>query len=109
MKYFNSLAFILIFNLSCNTESPKLNYNDRKIPVSIAKNFTMTYTDSMLTKSFVSGKIHYDFSNDLLNYSEFFEDVEVIIYDENKTTTINSVVEQNILNYNFIILKNYLF
>ena len=90
MKYFNSLAFILIFNLSCNTESPKLNYNDRKIPVSIAKNFTMTYTDSMLTKSFVSGKIHYDFTNDLLNYSEFFEDVEVIIYDENKTTTINS-------------------
>ena len=30
----------------------------------------------MLTKSFVSGKIHYDFSNDLLNYSEFFEDVD---------------------------------
>ena len=109
MKYFKSLAFILIFNFSCTTESPQLNYNNRKIPVSIAKNFTMTYTDSMLTKSFVSGKIHYDFSNDLLNYSEFFEDVEVIIYDENKTTTINSVVEQNILNYNFIILKNYLF
>ena len=84
MKYFNSLVFILIFNLSCTTESPQLDYNDRKIPVSIAKNFTMTYTDSMLTKSFVSGKIHYDFSNDLLNYSEFFEDVEVIIYDENK-------------------------
>ncbi|MDA9699168.1 LPS export ABC transporter periplasmic protein LptC [Flavobacteriaceae bacterium] len=90
MKYFNSLVFIFIFNLSCTTESPQLDYNDRKIPVSIAKNFTMTYTDSMLTKSFVSGKIHYDFSNDLLNYSEFFEDVEVIIYDENKTTTINS-------------------
>ena len=45
----------------------------------------MTYTDSMLTKSFVSGKIHYDFTNDLLNYSEFFEDVELVIYDENKT------------------------
>ena len=29
-------------------------------------------------------------SNDLLNYSEFYEDVEVVIYDENKTSTINS-------------------
>ena len=50
----------------------------------------MTYTDSMLTKSFVSGKIHYDFTNDTLNYSEFFEDVELVIYDENKTSTISS-------------------
>ena len=50
----------------------------------------MTYTDSMLTKSFVSGKIHYDYTNDLLNYSEFFEDVELVIYDENKTSTISS-------------------
>ena len=50
----------------------------------------MTYTDSMLTKSFVSGKIHYDFTNDVLNYSEFFEDVELVIYDENKTSTIRS-------------------
>lgn len=58
--------------------------------MSIAKNFTMTYTDSMLTKSFVSGKIHYDFTNDILNYSEFFEDVELVIYDENKTSTISS-------------------
>ena len=50
----------------------------------------MTYTDSMLTKSFVSGKIHYDYTNDILNYSEFFEDVELVIYDENKTSTITS-------------------
>ena len=50
----------------------------------------MTYTDSMLTKSFVSGKTHYDFTNDILNYSEFFEDVELVIYDENKTSTISS-------------------
>ena len=50
----------------------------------------MTYTDSTLTKSFVSGKIHYDYTNDDLNFSEFFEDVELIIYDENKTSTISS-------------------
>ena len=90
MKYSNFLFSIFIVFLSCNTESATLNYNNDKIPVSIAKNFTMTYTDSMLTKSFVSGKTHYDFTNDVLNYSEFFEDVELVIYDENKTSTIRS-------------------
>ena len=90
MKYSYFLFSIFIVFLSCNTESASLNYNNDKIPVSIAKNFTMTYTDSMLTKSFVSGKIHYDFTNDVLNYSEFFEDVELVIYDENKTSTIRS-------------------
>ena len=90
MKYSYFLFSIFIVFLSCNTESASLNYNNDKIPVSIAKNFTMTYTDSMLTKSFVSGKIHYDFTNDILNYSEFFEDVELVIYDENKTSTIRS-------------------
>jgi len=90
MKYSYFLVFLIISNFSCITESPQLNYSDKKIPVSIAKNFTMTYTDSMLTKSFVSGKIHYDFTNDILNYSEFFEDVELVIYDENKTSTISS-------------------
>ena len=90
MKYSYFLFSIFIVFLSCNTESATLNYNNDKIPVSIAKNFTMTYTDSMLTKSFVSGKTHYDFTNDVLNYSEFFEDVELVIYDENKTSTIRS-------------------
>lgn len=90
MKYSYFLFFLFSICISCNTESTSLNYTNEKVPVSIAKNFTMTYTDSMLTKSFVSGKIHYDFTNDILNYSEFFEDVELVIYDENKTSTIRS-------------------
>ena len=90
MRYFYRLLFLFVICLSCNTESTLLNNTNEKIPVSIATNFTMTYTDSMLTKSFVSGKIHYDFTSDILNYSEFFEDVELVIYDENKTSTIRS-------------------
>ena len=90
MRYFYRLFFLFVICLSCNTESTLLNNTNEKIPVSIATNFTMTYTDSMLTKSFVSGKIHYDFTNDILNYSEFFEDVELVIYDKNKTSTISS-------------------
>ena len=90
MRFSYLLVFFFIVILSCTTELAQTTYSNKKIPVSIAKNFTMTYTDSMLTKSFVSGKIHYDFTNDLLNYSEFFEDVELVIYDENKTSTISS-------------------
>ena len=93
-------------NVSCSTESPQLNYSEKKVPVSIAKNFTMTYTDSMLTKSFVSGKIHYDFTNDTLNYSEFFEDVELIIYDEDKTSTITSEYAIVYNSYRFMEFKN---
>tara|TARA_B100001559_G_scaffold167199_1_gene140180 strand:- start:36 stop:563 length:528 start_codon:yes stop_codon:yes gene_type:complete len=90
MRYSRLLFSLFVICLSCNTESASLSYTNDKVPVSIAKNFSMTYTDSMLTKSFVSGKIHYDFTNDILNYSEFFEDVELVIYDENKTSTIRS-------------------
>ena len=90
MRVSDLLVFLSIFIFSCTTEPAQTTYSNKKIPVSIAKNFTMTYTDSMLTKSFVSGKIHYDYTNDLLNYSEFFEDVELVIYDENKTSTISS-------------------
>ena len=90
IKKFTIIIFIALLLSGCGYSSLYKNYSDKKIPVSIAKNFTMTYTDSMLTKSFVSGKIHYDFTNDILNYSEFFEDVELVIYDENKTSTISS-------------------
>ena len=80
MKYnsYYSLFFLIVFS-SCITEPTITISQNKKIPVSIAKNFTMTYTDSTLTKSFVSGKIHYDYTNDQLNFSEFFEDVELII------------------------------
>ena len=91
MKY-NSyiILFFLLVSFSCNTEPRVSISKNKKTPVSIARNFSMTYTDSTLTKSFVSGKIHYDYTNDVLNFSEFFEDVNLIIYDINKTSTISS-------------------
>ena len=76
--------------LSCSEEALLENKNKEKVPLSIAENFTMVYTDSTVVKSFISGKTHFDFSNDILNYSELFNDVELIIYDENKTSTIKS-------------------
>ena len=91
MKYnsYYSLFFIIVFS-SCISDPTITISNNKKIPVSIARNFTLKYTDSTLTKSFVSGKMHYDYTNDELNFSEFFDEVELIIYDENKTSTISS-------------------
>ena len=88
MRLFILLSFFLI--ISCNEENKIVSSNNNKVPLSIANNFSMTYTDSMLTKSIVSGKTHYDFSNDPLNYSELYDDVEFKIFDNNKTSNINS-------------------
>lgn len=84
------LLIIIFFITSCNTDNQITINKDEIVPLSIANNFTMTYTDSTITRSYVSGKTHYDFSNTELNYSEFFEDVELIIYDEDKTSIIKS-------------------
>ena len=84
------ILFALVFATSCNTDSQIIINKDEIVPLSIANNFTMTYTDSTITRSYVSGKTHYDFSNTELNYSEFFEDVELIIYDDDKTSIIKS-------------------
>ena len=85
-------TFFLIFVvfISCDTDRQIIESEEVNIPLSIANNFTMTYTDSSQVKSFVSGNKHIDYSNNILNYSEFFDDVELIIYDDNKTSTIKS-------------------
>lgn len=88
MKRIILLLFIIV--TSCYEENKLVVVNNDKIPLSIANNFSMIYTDSMLTKSIVSGKTHYDYSNDPLNYSELFDNVELKIFDSNKTSNIKS-------------------
>ena len=87
--FINCVPFSLREILDTLEIKTKIN-KDEIVPLSIANNFTMTYTDSTITRSYVSGKTHYDFSNTELNYSEFFEDVELIIYDDDKTSIIKS-------------------
>ena len=85
-----SIFFLSLLLLSCSNEQLSEIRKSEKVPLSVAENFTMIYTDSTVVKSYISGKTHFDFSNDILNYSELFNDVELIIYDENKTSTIKS-------------------
>lgn len=88
MRY--TFFLIIIILSSCNTDSQIIGVEEIDIPLSIAKNFTMTYTDSSQVKSYVSGNKHIDYSNNILNYSEFFDNVEMIIFDDDKTSTIKS-------------------
>ena len=57
-------TFFLIITIlsSCNTDSQIIGVEEIDIPLSIAKNFTMTYTDSSQVKSYVSGNKHIDLS-----------------------------------------------
>ena len=51
------LFALFIFVTSCNTDSQIIINKDEIVPLSIANNFTMTYTDSTITRSYVSGKL----------------------------------------------------
>ena len=90
----NYKCFVIIsLLLSCNTDADtvlKSNPYLKKVPLSIAQNFSLIYSDSTILKSIITGEKHYDFSNDELNYSELYDNIELIIYDENKTSNIKS-------------------
>ena len=88
MRFAFFLISLILF--SCDTERNIVINDEVDVPLSIANNFTMIYTDSSQVKSYVSGNKHLDYSNSILNYSEFFDNVELIIYDDNKTSTIKS-------------------
>ena len=70
MNYKNLVVISLL--LSCNTDvdsALESNSSYNKVPLSIAQNFSLIYSDSTILKSLITGEKHYDFSNDELNYS----------------------------------------
>ena len=93
MSKFSSFIILLLFLqfISCDTSDyiNNTNMTDR-VPIGIAKDFEMTYTDSMKIKSLINAPTHKDFSNHLINYSEFVDGIKVTLFDEDRTTTITS-------------------
>ena len=93
MSKFSSFIILLLFFqfISCDTSDyiNNTNMTDR-VPIGIAKDFEMTYTDSMKIKSLINAPTHKDFSNHLINYSEFVDGIKVTLFDEDRTTTITS-------------------
>jgi len=93
MPKFNSFLLFLLFLqfISCDTSEyiNTSNITDR-VPIGIAKDFEMTYTDSMKIKSLINAPTHKDFSNHPINYSEFVDGIKVTLFDDDRTTTITS-------------------
>jgi len=93
MPKFNSFLLFLLFLqfISCDTSEyiNTSNITDR-VPIGIAKDFEMTYTDSMKIKSLINAPTHKDFSNHSINYSEFVDGIKVTLFDDDRTTTITS-------------------
>ena len=93
MSKFSSFIILILFLqfISCDTSDyiNNTNMTDR-VPIGIAKDFEMTYTDSMKIKSLINAPTHKDFSNHLINYSEFVDGIKVTLFDEDRTTTITS-------------------
>ena len=93
MSKFNCfLLFLLFFQfMSCdNSEYFNSAVITDRIPIGIAKDFEMTYTDSMKVKSIINAPTHKDFSNHPINYSEFVDGIKVTLFDDDRTTTITS-------------------
>ena len=92
LKFSSFLLSLLFFQfISCDTSVyiNTSNMTDR-LPIGIAKDFEMTYTDSMKIKSLIIAPTHKDFSNHPINYSEFVDGIKVTLFDEDRTTTITS-------------------
>ena len=91
-NFIRFLLFLLFIQfMSCDTSGfiSTSSLTDR-VPIGIAKDFEMTYTDSMKIKSLINAPIHEDFSNHPINYSEFIDGIKVTLFDDDRTTTITS-------------------
>ena len=92
LKFSSFLLFLLFFQFISYDTSDYINTSNMtdRLPIGIAKDFEMTYTDSMKIKSLIIAPTHKDFSNHPINYSEFVDGIKVTLFDEDRTTTITS-------------------
>ena len=83
------LLFLTLFFLSCNNDFVEIkeinNIND--LPVGIAKNINLVYTDSAKVKAILKSPLNKDFTNLKFPYSEFPNGVKITFFDANKNET----------------------
>lgn len=83
------LLFLTLFFLSCNNDFVEIkeinNIND--LPVGIAENINLVYTDSARVKAILKSPLNKDFTNLKFPYSEFPNGVKITFFDANKNET----------------------
>ena len=86
------LLFLTLFFLSCNNDFVEIkeinNIND--LPVGIAENINLVYTDSARVKAILKSPLNKDFTNLKFPYSEFPNGVKITFFDANKNETFVS-------------------
>ena len=83
------LLFFTLFVFSCNNDFIEIkeinNIND--LPVGIAENINLVYTDSARVKAILKSPLNKDFTNLKFPYSEFPNGVKITFFDANKNET----------------------
>ena len=83
------LSFLTLFVVSCNNDFVEIkeinNIND--LPVGIAENINLVYTDSAKVKAILKSPLNKDFTNLKFPFSEFPNGVKITFFDANKNET----------------------
>ncbi|QLE00672.1 LPS export ABC transporter periplasmic protein LptC [Galbibacter sp. BG1] len=85
-------VFAVTMFFSCEgylSETQELNKRN-KMPVGVAENFVLKYTDSTKLKAVVSGPVYEDYSNQEFPYREFPKGVHVDFYDDKNQKSVIS-------------------
>jgi len=86
------LSFFTLYVVSCNNDFVEIkeinNIND--LPVGIAENINLVYTDSAKVKAILKSPLNKDFTNLKFPFSEFPNGVKITFFDANKNETFVS-------------------
>lgn len=86
------LLFFTLFVFSCNNDFIEIkeinNIND--LPVGIAENINLVYTDSAKVKAILKSPLNKDYTNLKFPFSEFPNGIKITFFDDNKNETLVS-------------------
>ena len=86
------LSFFTLFVISCNNDFVEIKEinNISDLPVGVAENINLVYTDSAKVKAILKSPMNIDFTNLKFPYSEFPNGVKITFFDDNKNETFVS-------------------
>ena len=90
MNWFKFFILIIFCFFSCedNFQEIKNINNYDNIPIGIAENIKLIYTDSAKVKAVLTSPINKDFTNQEFPYSEFPNGIEITFFDKKKNSTV---------------------
>ncbi|MDG3584055.1 LPS export ABC transporter periplasmic protein LptC [Galbibacter pacificus] len=85
------IAVTMFFSCEGNLKEVQKMTAQNKMPVGVAEDFVLKYTDSTKLKAVVSGPLYEDYTNQTFPFQEFPKGVHVVFYDDsNQKSTITA-------------------